>query len=249
MTPDPVARGFKGAAIRLCLADIQNAAASIGADVPALRSLLEVETSGSGFDDDGRPKALFEPHLFYRFLLARREVGDGPEKLLRAVDEGLAYEVQGTKPYPPNSYPRIFGACCIDETAALRATSWGLGQVLGDNCNVVRCSTPQALVEAAMDSEAAQLAMVVAYLTANGLAEALRAHDWPRVAAGYNGPAYARGGYDRKLADAYARLTWGSPPPMEMAAAEHPAGAAPDPDHEADALNAAELAKLGGVAS
>jgi len=31
---------------------------------------MEVEAAGSGFDSRGRPKMLFEPHVFYRNLPA-----------------------------------------------------------------------------------------------------------------------------------------------------------------------------------
>ncbi|MER8423279.1 N-acetylmuramidase domain-containing protein [Mesorhizobium sp. M1403] len=34
----------------------------------------------------------------------------------------------GEKPKPRDSYPRLKAACVIDETAALKSASWGLGQ-------------------------------------------------------------------------------------------------------------------------
>ena len=41
----------------------------------------------------------------------------------------------------------------------------------------------------------------------HGLADALRARDWPTVARLYNGPDFARNHYDSRLADAYGLAT------------------------------------------
>ena len=50
-----------------------------------------------------------------------------------AVAAGLAYPKWGERPYPSDSYPRIMAAGAIDLQAALKATSWGMGQILGEN--------------------------------------------------------------------------------------------------------------------
>jgi hypothetical protein len=88
----------------------------------------------------------------------------------------------------------------IDETAALNSCSWGMGQILGLNHASVGYATPQAMVEAFCDSERNQVAAIIEFLISHHLDGALRAHDWPKLAAGYNGAAYAKNGYDRKLA-------------------------------------------------
>ncbi|MCX5495805.1 N-acetylmuramidase family protein [Kaistia dalseonensis] len=191
---------FKGAARRRSPDAIARAAAFIGVETAALSAIIEVEASGAGFDGAGRPKALFEPHRFYR------ELSGNPGKLAAAVKAGLAYPKWGEKPYPSDSYPRIQQALAIDETAALRATSWGLGQVLGSNCAKCGFTSPQAMLAAFADGEDAQIVGMAAFLKSNGLVPALKARNWAAVAKGYNGSKYAANRYDAKLAAAYARL-------------------------------------------
>lgn len=73
---------------------------------------------------------LFEPHCFYKNFtdLAAR---------VRAVAAGLAYKSRGEQRYPKDSYPRLVEAMKIDDTAALKSASLGLGQILGDNFAMV----------------------------------------------------------------------------------------------------------------
>jgi hypothetical protein len=79
--------------------------------------VLDVESRGSGFDAQGRPLILFEPHIFYALLGSSRQRDE-------AMVHGLAYPRWGTRPYPRDSYPRLIEAIGIDETAALKSASW-----------------------------------------------------------------------------------------------------------------------------
>ena len=190
---------FAGAARRLQPGEIEAAARTLGCATAALQAVLAVETSGHGFDAQGRPAMLFEPHRFYA------EFAGAPAVRAKAVAAGLAYPVwrQG---YPPDSYPRLLAAVALDRTAALRAASWGLGQVLGSNCTLCGAVSVEAMVADAANSEAAQLGHMVGFIRARGLAAALGGRDWARFASGYNGTAYRQNAYDTKLAAAYARL-------------------------------------------
>src|SRR5690606_34779310 len=51
---------------RLSMADYQRAASALGVDVATVRAVADVESSGGGFLADGRPKILFERHIFAR---------------------------------------------------------------------------------------------------------------------------------------------------------------------------------------
>ncbi|WP_287283649.1 N-acetylmuramidase domain-containing protein [Mesorhizobium sp.] len=121
----------------------------------------------------------------------------------------------GAKPYPRDSYPRLKAACAIDETAALRSASWGLGQVLGENFRAAGFLTVQAMVEAMMADEALQLAAAVNFIAANRLDGRLRKHDWAGFAKGYNGASYAKNAYDIRLAEAFRKWSGirDTPPP------------------------------------
>lgn len=188
---------FKGAAKKLEDIDLPRIGALIGVGEDEIHAILDVESSGSGFDAQGRPKALYEPHIAWRN--ASGEVRG------RLWAMGLAYPKWGERPYPKDSYARILLAQRIDETVALKATSWGLGQILGSNHKAAGYDTPQAMVTAFCDSEAAQLEGVVNFIKANGLADELCRHDWAGLARGYNGPGFAKNVYHTKLSAAFRK--------------------------------------------
>ncbi|TPM37059.1 N-acetylmuramidase family protein [Mesorhizobium sp. B2-3-2] len=190
-------RTFKGAAVRLDDIALPKLGAKIGVGEDEIHAFLDVETRGHGFDSQGRPVMLFEPHVFYRNLAGAARS--------HAVEQGLAYPKWGEKPYPADSYPRLKAACAIDEAAALKSASWGLGQVLGENFKAAGYPTPQTLVSAMMQSEELQLEAAISFIKANHLDAALRSHDWATFAKGYNGAAYKKNGYDTKLADAFRK--------------------------------------------
>ena len=188
---------FNGAAKRLEDIDIPRIGARIGVGEDELHAFMDVETSGSGFDKLGRPKMLFEPHVFYRNLTgAERNV---------AVRAGLAYRSWGTKPYPSNSYPRLRRAMMINETAALRSASWGLGQILGENHSMAGYATPQEMVLAFMEDEETHLEAIIEFLISAGIDDDLREHRWEVVARVYNGPGYRKHGYHTRLAAAFEK--------------------------------------------
>ena len=188
--------GFKGAAKRLDDIDLPRIGHKIGVGEDELHAFMDVEAAGSGFDSLGRPKMLFEPHVFYRNLSgARRD---------KAVKAGLAYS-KWRRNYPKDSYPRLIEAMKIDETAALKASSWGLGQILGENHKAVGYSTPQTMVRAFMEDEEKHLEAIVQFLISKKLAAKLKAHDWAGVARGYNGAGYKQNAYDTKMAAAFAK--------------------------------------------
>lgn len=235
-----VAAGFRGRAARIVTADIETVAAQIHVAVVALQAVMAVETSGSGFDAAGRPSILFEPHVFFRNL--------GGDKLQAAMDQGLAYPQWGERPYPPTSdgnYARLTSAYAIDETAALKACSWGLGQILGENYHQALYADVQSMVQAAMDSEFAQLGMMANFIVTNGLVEALQGGDWRTFARRYNGPGYSENHYDTKLANYVT--AHGSLERVASATVVTPI-IRPAPQ-TADQLMAAELSQLNGGAA
>ena len=105
--------------------------------------------------------------------------------------------------------------------AALRATSWGLGQILGSNTTGAGFQDVDTLVRMMSASEDAQLAAVAAFIRSAGLADALRTHDWTSFARGYNGPAYLRNRYRHTpLRGEYQRYVAGLMPDLDVRAAQ-----------------------------
>ncbi|QIJ77127.1 DUF3380 domain-containing protein [Methylobacterium sp. NI91] len=192
------AAGFVRAAARLSDYDLPRIGQTIGVGEDEIHAVMEVEAAGGGFDRLKRPKMLFEPHVFWRNL-------SGAERT-RAASLGLAYVAWKPGAYPPDSYPRLMQAMVIDETAALKAASWGLGQILGENHRAAGYASPQAMVLAFCNGgEAEHLAAMVRFIVTNGLDDELRRHDWAGFARGYNGAGYAKHGYHTKLAAAFAK--------------------------------------------
>ena len=88
---------FRGEAKRLEDLDLPRIGYRIGCGEDELHAFMDVEASGSGFDPQGRPKMLFEPHVFYRNLSgAKRD---------QAVEQKLAYPKWRPSTYPKDSYP------------------------------------------------------------------------------------------------------------------------------------------------
>nr|CAD6417642.1 hypothetical protein REQ54_01733 [Rhizobium sp. Q54] len=189
---------FVGSALPLSDGDVRTIAGYLGCEVAAVRAVLQIEAAGKGFDSKGRPKMLFEPHVFYR------ELGPGAKRD-RAVKEGLAYAKWKAGAYPADSYPRLEKAMAIDPAAALRAASWNLGQVMGFNHKAAGFDDVFSFVEAMKYSEGAGLYAMARFIVSNGLQRHLRAKDWASFAKGYNGSGYAKHGYHTKLAAAYGK--------------------------------------------
>ncbi len=178
---------FVGAATPLSESDVARAAEFLNVDEAAVRAVIEVEAASYGFDAKGRPRILFEPHIFWR------ELGPG---ILRseAKEAGLAYP-RWRRNYPRTMdarYAQLARAMQIDRTAALKSASWGLGQVMGFNYRLAGFDTVDAFVSAMKESEGAHLMAMASFIKNRGLDEALRRHDWAAFARGYNGPGYSQ---------------------------------------------------------
>lgn len=188
---------FKGKAKRIEDIDLPRIGKRIGVGEDEIHAILDVESAGKGFDSKGRPRMLFEPHIFYR------ELGKGPERD-EAVKQGLA-RPRWKRDYPKDSYPRLERAMAINKNAALRSASWGLGQIMGFNHLAAGYSSALAMVEAFMADEDNHLEAMVSFIIVNNLDDELRRHDWAGFARGYNGKGFAQNRYDEKLADSYAK--------------------------------------------
>ncbi len=168
--------------------------------------MLQVETRGCGFFADRRPVILFERHIFSRRTQGRfdAQVPDLSNPKAGGYAGGVA------------EYGRLERALALDAPAALMSASWGLGQVMGFHASDLGYGSVEQFVSRMMESEDEQLGALAAFIQTNGLVKALKAHDWATFAKGYNGPAYAKNQYDKKLAEAYLRLSTHAPPDVSV---------------------------------
>lgn len=181
------------------------AAQAAGIEPAALCALVEVETGGKLFEQDGRtPQLLYERHVAYR---EASKVG----KLAAFVAKGLAipkwnratqYRDERTSAQRLDLMAR---AKAIDEETALRSASWGLGQTMGFLAPSLGFATAREMVAHQTGSIDGQIDCMVREIKRSHLVEPMNAHDWPHVARIYNGSGYAANQYDSKLAEAHKR--------------------------------------------
>ena len=146
--------------------DFERIGKRIGVHEDVMRGVMDTEAAGKSTDTKGRLKALYEPHVAFR---------DSKGTIRNAlVGHNLAYP-KWRKGYPADSYPRINQARAIDETVALKATSWGFPQLLGENFALAGYDTVQDMVADFQLDEDNQLEAMVNFIKSAGLDDELRA--------------------------------------------------------------------------
>jgi N-acetylmuramidase/Putative peptidoglycan binding domain len=200
---------FTGKSSPLSQAGLVAAADSISVKPEELWTVIAVETSGCGFLPDRRPPILFERHVFHRLTGGR--FSQSPVSNLSPGGYGASGASQ---------YNRLASAIALDRTAALKSTSWGLGQIMGENFAMTGCPDVETMVFEMTDSEDAQLKAVATFIGKSKLSAPLQQHDWRAFASRYNGPTYAKNQYDVKLAAAYGKFSSGAMPDLTLRAVQ-----------------------------
>jgi hypothetical protein len=188
---------FTGNAIPLSDSEIQAAANRLRCPRAVIDAVCDVESSGSGFLPDRRPKILFEAHIFGG-LTGQRWTCSHPGISAPAWDRSL-YGPAGA-----HQYERLQEAIQLDRFAALQSPSWGRFQILGINYRMAGYDDIEEFVQALCDSEANHLEAFLRFCEARGLDDALRARDWETFARIYNGPGQVAH-YAAALNAAFAR--------------------------------------------
>lgn len=217
---------------KLTETDYEEAAALIGVKKAAIKAVAAVEAAGDGFLSDGRPKILYERHIFYREHLKRETAriraavkAEMPGKADSLIDAEVAKRVVvlkntlntlvATKPTIVNTatggyvggvkeYADLAEAIKIDEEAAYRSASWGKFQIMGFHAELLGYPNAKAFAEDMQTGERAHLMAFVKFLKANpGMQKALQREDFTSFAKLYNGPAYAANKYDIKMLAAF----------------------------------------------
>lgn len=174
-------------------------------DPAALLAVKEVESNGGGFLPNGKPKILFEGHIFYR-LLAQSVNAASLNQLCKQYPN-IVYPTWNRSKYfgGDREYIRLANALSINHAAALKSASWGMFQVMGMNYAQCGCKDIDEFVGKMKSSEEDQLMLTIRFLKNNHLCSALNTHNWASFARSYNGPSYAANKYDIKLAQAYLK--------------------------------------------
>ena len=184
--------------------DLVKAAKELEAPLAAVQAVNEVESRGRGFIDDTRPVILFERHIFYRRLQAKKF----DVNRLNKSYPGIVNRSPGGYAGGRLEYTRLSAAETIDASAAYESCSWGLFQVMGFHWERLGYESVIDFVSRQKRSEADQLETFVRFIKADtAVHKALQAQDWATFAKLYNGPNYKINMYDTKLERAYERYS------------------------------------------
>lgn len=185
--------------------DLNTVAHQLSVEVAAMKAVYEVESRGKGFLPDGRPKILFEGHIFWSQLKKR---GKDPAAFT-ASNEDILFPKWTKEYYKGNAaeYERLSRAQTIDHEAALASASWGTFQIMGFNFKLCGYDSVLTYIDSSYRSEGDHLKAFAAFITSAGLLPHLKNKNWAAFAKGYNGPAYQQNQYDLKLEAAYKKHT------------------------------------------
>jgi hypothetical protein len=202
---------FFGSGSPLTATGIDSVLTAAGLGPAELWSVLSVETSGFGYLPDRRPKILFERHIFSRLTGGQYD----------AQDPDISQPTSGGYgPSGAHQYDRLNAALQLDETAALKSASWGLGQIMGENFSAAGYKSVDAMVNDMVASEDSHLRAMVSFISAQHLVRPLMDHNWPSFARCYNGPNYAANNYDGLLGRFYAQYSSGQMPDLSTRTAQ-----------------------------
>lgn len=187
---------------------IEKGALRIGVKASAMKAFAEVESGGSGFLPSKRPIILFERHVFYKEVVAL--LGEKTAKEWQAKYPNICHPVWDSSVYKgkEGEWPRLEQAKQLSNSCALKATSWGLFQIMGNNFSYAGYTNVEDFVRDMHVSEDLQFDAVCSFIqkypnrnagTGLNLLQSIKALDWAGAARIYNGPGYAKNNYDKKL--------------------------------------------------
>lgn len=173
---------------RLTVDQVKQAAAEFKIPYANLRAVIDVESSGKGFADDGRIIIQFEPHHFKRNYAQWRKHAAGSTW----VNNGV--QTQGPE------WKSFNEAYAINPKAAMLSTSTGLMQVMGFNHKVCGFDSVEDMWAFSEVSEYNQLIVGLRFIAANkALLKAAQVGDFAKFALHYNGKDYKKFKYDTRM--------------------------------------------------
>lgn len=190
--------------------DLKDFAQKHNLELAAVKAVNEVESNGKGFFIDGRPKILFEGHVFWAQL---KNANIDPTTISNASNADVLFPRATRAHYigGPREYDRMEKASKVSpdpkvKTAALASASWGCYQIMGYHAQKLGYASVQEFVDQMYIHERNQLEAFGRYITAFGCITHLRAKNWAAFARCYNGAGYAQNKYDIKMANAYQKF-------------------------------------------
>lgn len=172
-------------------------------DPAALLAIVSVESTGVGFWNvdgyaDPVPVINFEAHRFH-------DLTDGKyAKIAPDISEPGPDDQFGK-----TEWYRFTKAAKLDRENAIKATSWGLMQVMGENYSWLGYDSVEDFVSRMKESEIAQIEAGLRFLQRRKIDEQTLIYwanlrRWDKVAHGYNGAGYARYHYHTRIGTFFA---------------------------------------------
>lgn len=190
--------------------DLKDFADKHDLELAAVKAVNEVESSGKGFFVDGRPKILFEGHVFWEQL---KKAGIDPASITNASNADVLFAKWTRAHYVggPREYDRMEKAAALSSNpkvkeAALASASCGSYQIMGYHAVKLGYNSVQDFVDQMYIHERNHLDAFGRYITAFKCIIHLRAKNWAAFANCYNGAGYAQNKYDIKMANAYQKF-------------------------------------------
>lgn len=187
--------------------DLKDFADKYDLELAAVKAVNEIESNGKGFLLDGRPRILFEGHVFWRELEKRNLK---PADYQNTKTENILYKSWTKKHYQGGGkeYLRLNKAASLSEEqdihdAAFCSASYGAFQIMGFHFKSLGYPNVDSFVSHMYTHEKAHLEAFGLFCETNNLIRFLKSKDWAKFANGYNGPGYKENKYDTKLERAY----------------------------------------------
>lgn len=191
--------------------DLINFANIFELELATVKAVNEVESSGKGFLLSGKPKILFEGHIFWKELERR---GINPNDYCNSNTAEVLYKSWTKKYYVggEGEYARLQKAMQINPNqkftdAANASASWGCFQIMGFHALPLGYASMDDFVQKMYLNEGEHLKAFGQFLKTNHLISYLQNKDWDEFAKRYNGAGYKMNKYDTKLANAYAKYS------------------------------------------
>lgn len=192
--------------------DLFDFAGEYNLELAAVKAVNQIESSGKGFLAFGKPRILFEGHVFWSELKKRNIQ---PNNFLNSLSQDVLYEKWTKKYYRggEGEYERMEKAANISalpgtKVAAYCSASWGAFQIMGYNYKIMGYNSIDSWVSAMNEHEREHLAafgkfISIKSISGKKLIDWLREKNWDKFAEGYNGSGYKKNKYDEKLNTAY----------------------------------------------
>lgn len=201
------------------LAAVKAEAPAFGLDPKVVYAVLITESAGKTVDPKtGKVIIRFEPHVFAK-LTARKKLNKSKvskseieQHGAKVLNPGMAHINDGRsrKGGQDAEWETLARAQAIDSEAAIMATSWGLGQIMGFNYKAAGFKSAQEMLDMFASGVQGQVRGTLKFITSNPkMVRALQARDFPAFVAIYNGaPAGSthNTGYVNRMQAALAKL-------------------------------------------